>query len=348
MGNPYPSALDIHDFLSNTTNQTLLDGTVYLWTHANAFLNNTYTVDYITYNFSGGVGTPSAVTVGGAPVAPPSSRYIAAGQSFFIRGLANGNAVFKNGMREGGANNAQFYRMAPSSTTTQSDVDFDRNRLWLDLMSSNNSGSQMLYGYIESATADYDRGFDGEFSSANTQTSIYTKLSDKKLSIQARDLNFSSDDIVPIGYTSSTAVDMTIGLSSFDGFFENQNVYLEDKMLNIIHDIKQSSYQFYSEAGTFDDRFVLRFNNGTLGVVDNDFNENTIKVYKNSTGLHVDSASVEMETIKIFDVAGRLLVASKNVNSTTQVFTTLPKTNQVLLVQVTSKDGIVVTKKVIY
>jgi hypothetical protein len=350
IGNPYPSALDIHDFLSFGTNATRLDGTIYLWAHLTLFAGNVYNQnDYVTYNFSGGVGTGALTSVGGLPLGslPVPGRYIGAGQSFFIRGLVAGDAVFNNAMREGGPNNTQFYRNA-SATTTQSDVDFERNRLWLDIANTNGATSQMMYGYIESATAAYDRGFDGELNSANPQVAIYTKLNDTKLTIQARDLNFNVADEIPLSYSNAISGDMVIALPSFDGFFVNQEVYLEDKALNIIHDLKASNYQFYTEAGTFDDRFVLRFNNGTLGVVDANFNENTIKVYKNTNGLHVDSGTIDMETIKIFDVAGRLLVASEKVNATTRVFTTLPKTNQVLLVQVTSKDGIVVTKKVIY
>lgn len=350
IGNPYPSALDIHDFLSFGTNATRLDGTIYLWAHLTLFAGNVYNQnDYVTYNFSGGVGTGALTSVGGLPLGslPVPGRYIGAGQSFFIRGLVAGDAVFNNAMRKGGPNNTQFYRNA-SATTTQSDVDFERNRLWLDIANTNGATSQMMYGYIESATAAYDRGFDGELNSANPQVAIYTKLNDTKLTIQARDLNFNVADEIPLSYSNAISGDMVIALPSFDGFFVNQEVYLEDKALNIIHDLKASNYQFYTEAGTFDDRFVLRFNNGTLGVVDANFNENTIKVYKNTNGLHVDSGTIAMETIKIFDVAGRLLVASEKVNATTRVFTTLPKTNQVLLVQVTSKDGIVVTKKVIY
>ena len=350
IGNPYPSALDIHDFLSFGTNATRLDGTIYLWAHLTPFTNNAYSAnDYVTYNFSGGAGNGATTSVGGLPLGslPVPGRYIGAGQSFFIRGLVPGDAVFNNAMREGGPNNTQFYRNA-SAITTQSDVDFERNRLWLDIANTNGATSQMLYGYIESATAAYDRGFDGELNSVNPQVAIYTKLNDTKLTIQARDLNFSVADVIPVSYSNAISGDMVIALPSFDGFFVNQEVYLEDKALNIIHDLKVSSYQFYTEAGTFDDRFVLRFNNGTLGVVDANFNENNIKVYKNTNGLHVDSGTIAMETIKIFDVAGRLLVASEKVNATTRVFTTLPKTNQVLLVQITSETGIKVTKKVVY
>jgi hypothetical protein len=350
IGNPYPSALDIHDFLSNATNATLLDGTIYLWAHLTPFTNNAYTAnDYVTYNFSGGVGTGAPTSVGGLPLGslPVPGRYIGAGQSFFIRGLAVGNVVFNNAMREGGPNNTQFYRNA-SANATQSDVDFERNRLWLDIANTTGATSQMMYAYIESATAAYDRGFDGEFNSINPQVAIYTKLNDTKLTIQARDVNFNVEDVILVSYSNASSGDMVIALSNFDGFFTDQEVYLEDKLLNIIHNLKTSNYQFYSESGTFDDRFALRFNNGTLGIIDADFNANTIKVYKNTNALHVDSGSVEMETIKIFDVAGRLLVSDQDVNSSIRVYTTLPKTNQVLLVQVTSKEGITVTKKVIY
>jgi hypothetical protein len=52
-----------------------------------------------------------------------------------------------------------------------------------------------------------------------------------------------------------------------------------------------------------------------------------------------------MSSIKVFDIRGRLLQERKDINaSETTVGSGLAK--QVLLVQITSTDGIIVTKKV--
>jgi hypothetical protein len=54
-----------------------------------------------------------------------------------------------------------------------------------------------------------------------------------------------------------------------------------------------------------------------------------------------------MSSIKVFDIRGRLLQERKNINATQTTIDSGLLANQVLLVQITSKDGVVVTKKVI-
>lgn len=78
-----------------------------------------------------------------------------------------------------------------------------------------------------------------------------------KLAIQGRALPFASSDIVDLGYKNNVAGTLRISLNDFDGTFATQNIYLEDKALNIIHNLKEGDYSFASAAGTFDTRFCI-------------------------------------------------------------------------------------------
>ncbi len=53
-----------------------------------------------------------------------------------------------------------------------------------------------------------------------------------------------------------------------------------------------------------------------------------------------------MESVKVFDIRGRLITAQKDINAS-QTTISGGSANEVLLVQVTSVDGVTVTKKVI-
>jgi hypothetical protein len=53
-----------------------------------------------------------------------------------------------------------------------------------------------------------------------------------------------------------------------------------------------------------------------------------------------------MDTVKVFDIRGRLIVEKKNIVSS-QVQINVPPTNQVLIVEITSIEGINVVKKVL-
>jgi hypothetical protein len=139
-----------------------------------------------------------------------------------------------------------------------------------------------------------------------------------------------------------------IKLSNFDGLFADATtpVYLEDQLLHLVHNLRQGSYSFISESGTFEDRFVLRYTAVALDVPV--FAENTVVVYKNETGLIINSGSIPMKSVAIYDVTGRLITSQKEIYASQTSFTTLPSTNQVLLVQITSETGVKVTKKVVY
>jgi hypothetical protein len=170
-------------------------------------------------------------------------------------------------------------------------------------------------------------------------------LDSKKLAVQGKSNNFLASDQVPIGFRTSAAGTFEINLSDFDGFFENQDVFIEDTMLNITHNLKESSYLFASEIGTFDSRFILRFTSSILGNSELDFNSNSIVIYKNSEEkINVNSGVKKMKNIQVFDVLGRLLWSQGAINSsefTLKEFTS----NSVLLISIELAGGEVFSKK---
>ncbi|WP_291127431.1 T9SS sorting signal type C domain-containing protein, partial [Flavobacterium sp. UBA7682] len=85
----------------------------------------------------------------------------------------------------------------------------------------------------------------------------------------------------------------------------------------------------------------------SLGVDTPIFNDNQVVVYQNEANdLVINTGNVVMSAVKVFDIRGRLLSESKGINAS-QTTITAGQTNQVLLVQITSQEGPVVTKKVI-
>lgn len=346
IGNPYPSAIDIERFLIDTNNDPLLDGTVYLWTH-NTPINTSLQysgTDYALYNFTGPLGTGSgtAATNPGLNISVPT-KHIASGQSFFIKGLATGTALFNNSMRVAG-NNSNFFRS--SSTNENSLLELEKNRYWVDFSNTQGAFKQLLVGYIETATNGRDRLFDGELSDAGNVINIYTKIDNTKYSIQGRSLPFDVTEQLVLGFKSTAATSYTVRMSKVDGLFTQQPVYLEDTYLNVIHNLAVSDYTFATEAGTFEDRFILRYTDATLSNGDYVFSENALVVYKSEQNLVVNSGKAIMAKVEIHDIRGRLLADQKAINATETRFTTLPQTNQILLVTVTDITGTKVTKKV--
>ncbi len=345
IGNPYASAIYASDLMDDPLNVGVMDATLYLWTHNTPIASNNYIEnDYAIYNYMGGVGTRAAISAGNINV--PNGK-IASGQSFLVKGIANGVVTFKNDMRvpAGTNNNDQFFRAVNPSPTAVQHV---ANRIWLDVTNTQGAYKQTMVGYAENATNEIDRGYDSPFVDIGNATLLYSHVNGDKFSIQGKPMPFLDTDIVPLGFKSTVVDSFTITLSDFDDLFTAQNIYLEDTFLNVIHDLKASNYTFVSEIGTFDTRFILRYTDSALGIDNPAFNQNSVIVYKNGQGLHINSGAMNMQDVVIYDIAGRLLASQKDVNQTTTSFTTLPTTEQVLLVKITGENGGVVTKKVVY
>lgn len=355
LGNPYPSTLLADSFISANPNV----GALYFWTHNNNITqqaNGTYQYtndDYAIYTLAGGTGTqPSGVDGAGNNTQPDG--YIGSGQGFFTKGVAtitgsgpNYYATFTNSMRTSGHNGNFFRTNGPTLQNTTNS--YEKHRYWLDIANTQGAFREVLISYIETATMGIDRLFDAEMSATSTNViSLYTMVENKNLAIQGRPLPFEDSDTVPLAYKSTIASTYTISMPRFDGLFTAQHVYLEDRLLNVIHDLTNSPYSFVTEIGTFENRFVLRYTNQTLGNQDPVFNDSSLIVYKKDSTLFIETGNIVMNSVSIYDIRGREIAVQKSINSNTASFNNLPSTQQVLLVKVKDENGIVITKKVVY
>ncbi|MFC5981146.1 T9SS sorting signal type C domain-containing protein [Flavobacterium salmonis] len=343
IGNPYPSALDAREFLySNVNNNTVLNGTIYFWTHNTGISPSggkyVYSSnDYASFNATGGTATT------GANNAIPSG-YIAAGQSFMASAKANGIVEFDNSMRAGGADNAQFFKPGKSSKSTG----FESHRLWLNMTNSGGAFKQTLIGYVEGATNSYDVNFDGETFDGNTYIDFYSVNTTNKLTIQGRALPFTNTDLVPLGYRSTIAGDFTISIDKADGNLASQRVYLEDKQTGTINELTAGNYVFTTKAGTFNDRFVLRYSANTLGTGDFEVADDAVWVKIANKTVSVNSTSENIDKVFIYDLSGKQLYVKKDVNNLQLLIENLPSAQQVLLVKVVLDNGYQTTKKVVF
>jgi hypothetical protein len=344
IGNPYPSAIDADLFI--TANATSTNGTVYFWTHNTPITNLQYTTnDYAKYNLTGAVRTSTSAISGGLL---PTGK-IAAGQGFFIEAktsLGNGtySASFNNSMRVS-SNNIQFFRTDQSGPTSNSISGLlERHRLWLSLNNLQGAYSQMLVGYVEDATNEFDSLFDGKTLPAGNAVTIYTMVESYDLAIQGKSLPFSDADIIPIGYSTTINGELSINLDDFDGEFNHQNVYLLDRANNTFHDLKASPYTFVTAAGTIEDRFELRFDNQSLET-NNPTLVNEIKIINANHQLQVISTSTEIAKVEVYDVLGKLLFFQNELNTNLFQTASLNVSPQVLLIKVTLDNQQTIARK---
>ncbi|TDD78077.1 T9SS sorting signal type C domain-containing protein [Flavobacterium caseinilyticum] len=364
VGNPYPSALDADKFLM--ANSSVLTGTLYFWTHKTPIGTNVSNPgsgvyayssdDYATYNLTGGIGTNGArYDKGGAESLSGSVKptgEIAAGQSFFtisVPAPVKVPIVFKNNMRLGNEDkimdNSQFFKVKNKTKKTNA---LERHRFWLNLTNSQGAFKQMLVGYITGATNGYDTSFDGQSFNGNQFVNFYSVNEDKNLTIQGRALPFDKNDIIPLGYSSTIQGGFSISIDEVDGLFINQNIIVEDKVLNVTHDLKNGPYNFTTEKGTFDERFVLRYTNKTLATADFELDEESVLISKDNSELKIKSQGENINQITVFDLLGRKVFDKTGINANEFQTSNVKLTNQVVLVKVSLTNGKVITKKVLY
>jgi len=347
VGNPYPSAIDAEEFL--VANQTKIVGSVWIWKHGldptsstnpfySNFVYNYSSSDYIKYN---GLGSTEPDTFAGQ---------IASGQGFMVNMLdsaASGSTItFTNDMRSGVSNaaynNSDFFKNANTNVGTVEEKD----RMWLDII--NNASGQMdrtLLGYSTYSTMGRDNLYDCVFR-PRSEVSLYSLINNEPFIIQGRALPFDDADIVPMGIRITTSGAHTIALKKVDGLFQQQDIYLEDRLLQVTHNLKQAPYVFTSNVGTFDDRFVIKYTNAALANTNFDIVNSNVQVAAKDKQISIRSAYENITDVAVYDVLGREIAKKENVKDTDVVFSNVAAKGQALIVKIKLENGEIVTRKV--
>ena len=358
LGNPYASAVDAYKFLSDPINTPVIDGTIYFWTHNSPpsatypnpfygdYIINYSASDYASLNLLGATVTSSQALSGGAL----PNGFIPAGQGFFTRSTgiaASGDpVVFKNSMRVAGSNN-QFFRQANGTTSTLNNSlnVIEKHRIWLNLTNAGGNFNQILVGYIEGATNGWDRNFDGVTLNDTNGITLYSIIPSQNLVIQGRPLPFDDSDQVLLGYKSNVQDTFAFRIDHFDGLFDTQNIYIEDRLLNSIHDLKQSPYVFTSAAGRFNDRFVLRYTNTTLGTYTSEAAVGIVAFVKHEK-LNIQSSEI-IRQIDVFDSTGKLIEKYIPIEQSKKFESEFIFAEGIYIAKIKLSNGIILDKKVV-
>lgn len=174
---------------------------------------------------------------------------------------------------------------------------------------------------------------------------IYSIADNTKLGIQGKALPFNQNDEIAIGYKSTVAGTFEFKLSNFDGLFLNQDIYIEDTVQNVYYNLKNGNYSFVTEVGTFDSRFKIHFTNPTA-LNTNTLNERTFMVYQANNQMVVNSGTINMKQLALYDIQGRLIQMYDVKNTTEYKFDLMAK-NQLVVLKITTSDNKAFFKKII-
>ncbi|MEM0541170.1 T9SS sorting signal type C domain-containing protein [Flavobacterium sp. j3] len=336
VGNPYPSRINVHNFIDDNA---AISGTLYFWRKTNDNAATSYaTLTKTAYVANGAAGGDTGTGFFPTGGSQEQNWVINVGQGFIVEATSSTNLSFTNSMRRS-SNADQFFRNADTIESVNNGL------YWLNLTDATGVFSQMAVGYSSEGTLGFDRGIDG--ANINNEFYLTSLIGTEEYAIQGRP-DFDASDIVPLSYKAVTAGNYTISIDHTAGGFSagTQPIYLKDNLTTTVHDLTASNYTFTSQAGTFNNRFEVVYQSA-LNTDNPTFNANQVIVYKNEVNdFVINSGNVVMASVKVFDIRGRLLLERKDINAS-QTTLTVGMANEVLLVQITSEDGVVVTKKVV-
>jgi hypothetical protein len=198
---------------------------------------------------------------------------------------------------------------------------------------------------MENATSGVDNMVDGLFLN-DSQNALTSLINGAEYAIQGRALPFESTDVVPLGFKSELPGDFSIAIDHVDGFFATEHdIFLKDNVAGTVHDLRTGAYTFTTAGGVDNTRFELVFEN-LLSVQPNQFTDNQVVAYTQNQQLSINSGSVKMDHVEVYDVRGRLMANANDINAS-EMKLNVGATHQVLIVKITSNDRQTVTKKVL-
>ena len=297
LSNPYASAIDADALLAANPEFDAL----YFWEHnlapspdypgANTNGNNNYSMEDVSaYNSTGGIAAPSG---GAVP-----NGVISTAQGFGVFASAQGTATFNNGMR-----------LATGNTTLRNNT-LSRDRLWLSVTSSTYGLSgNTLIGFIDGATPGVDNKYDNGRIASKVSLYSHIQNSDRGYSIQAREA-FDNTMTVSLGFSSiiEEVTSYKISLSDFDGeAWLDATPYLIDNLAGVVTNLMEDSYSFTSDMGQYNDRFVVVFQDRSLG--SQQVLASSISMYPNPANdvVTIASPTAAITLVEIRDIRGRLI-----------------------------------------
>ncbi len=242
----------------------------------------------------------------------------------------------------------EFFKASETTTTKQAyDV---IQKIKLEFRTPNKLIREIGLGFSDMTTMDYDYGYDLKMSNVKSND-IYTTLYGQKMVFQAYP-SIKSKIEIPLAFNVSGNRMYSIKATKFNYLSSDQKVYLRDNEMNIYFNLKSGeSYNFKSNVGQFNDRFVIIFL-GKGKTMDNNITDlNGALVYFNTSSdkLFVKGLDSLVKNLIITNMLGQQVIGLNNVtthNMTDGIHITNLKSG-VYLVSLKTDTNQIITKKII-
>ncbi len=300
VGNPYPSALDVNDFINENSGK--FSGTLYFWEHVNGsshYLND-YTGGYAVRNLLGGVPAKDWQTQSTTVGTKTPGRYVPVAQGFFLYNNTGSTQTisFNNTQRDfvkEDGNNSVFMRSGGG------DID-----IHLKFVDPRGGERKLLLGVRDQTTFGEDWGWDALVFEGVWYGDMYFDINGKHYVIQGIP-EITETTRIPLYVELTEDGTVSFGLYDVVNAPSDLEIYLEDAWQNTTNRLDIGvDYSMFLNSGHYPGRFFLTFSRSTTKVDEvqltgvNVNHHNDALIIFNHNGLHVDK-------VRIFNLAGQLV-----------------------------------------
>ena len=173
---------------------------------------------------------------------------------------------------------------------------------------------ELLLGFSETTTDGFDYGYDAECDESNNND-FNLGLEGKNMNMQAYS-PITEDKAIPLNFKSSGDNTFEIKITETENLEEEQEVYLRDNLAGTYFDLRSdSAYEFQSEAGKFNTRFEIVFQNEakTLSAEEATFTENYIYYQNKTNTLFAKKLNSQIKKLALINMRGQTVLEVENV-----------------------------------
>jgi hypothetical protein len=332
VGNPYPSALDLNEFILDNlavrAGVNIFNGALYFWDHF-GLSNNHYLAEYeggyATYTLIGGVKAINDSSLNlndGARGSMIPQQFVPVGQGFFVDAyldpaisgttatVTGGTLNFKNSqrvfMRE--STPSSVFMKTSGTTKTKSET---KSKIRLGFDSSIGKHRQLLVGAHPNTTNLFDIGYDAPMFDTN-ENDMYWKINDAQFVIQGIP-DFNTNRTIPLGILIANEGEITLKIDELENVPTSTSIYIHDATTGMYHDLKNSDFKIALPAGDYNNRFSLTFSQTpeiALEVFENDSNAGIIVLFSNNYKTLIiknNDLDATVNSVFLFNIAGQFI-----------------------------------------
>ncbi len=299
VGNPYPSALDVNDFINENSGK--FSGALYFWEHVNGtshYLND-YTGGYAVRNLVGGVPAKDWQTQSTSIGTKTPGRYVPVAQGFFLYNntgsiqTVNFNNTQRNFVKEDGTNSV--FMRSPGLLDIR-----------LKFIDPRGGARQLLLGVRDNTTFGEDWGYDALVFEGVWYGDMYFDIDGKHYVIQGIP-EITETTRIPLYVELTEDGNVSFGLYEVSNAPSDLEIYLEDAWQHTYNRLEVGQdYSMFLNRGQYTGRFFLTFARSTTKVdevqlpgVNINHHQDELIIFNNK-GLNI-------EKVRIFNLAGQLV-----------------------------------------